>query len=65
MFCYSDLSEKVVLKALQHLSPKAFRFLVDVSKTVVASASLKQPFQKGNRRNAHVSAYMLSLRLML
>ena len=65
MFCYSDLCEKVVLKALPHLSPKAFRFIVGVSKTLVASARLKQVFQKGTHRNAYVSAYMLSLRLML
>ena len=56
MFCYSNLCEKVVLKALHHLSPKVFRFLVGVSKTLVASARLKQVFQKGNRRNAYVSA---------
>ena len=65
MFCYSDLCAKVVLKAFLHLSPKAFRFVVGVSKTLVASARLNQVFQKGNRRNAYVSAYMLSLRLTL
>ena len=63
MFCYSDLCEKVVLKVLHHLSPKAFHFVVGVSKTLVAFARLKQVFQKGNRQNVNVSAYMLSLRL--
>ena len=66
MFCYDDLCEKVVLKVLHHLSPKAVRFLVyiQVSRTLIASARLKPAFQKGNRRNAYVFAYMLSLRLM-
>ena len=57
MFCYSDLCEKVVLKTLHHLSPKAFHFLVEVSKLLVDSVRLKQVFQKGNLQNAYVSAY--------
>ena len=65
MFCYNDLCEKVVLKALHHLSPKAFRFLLEVGKTLVASALLKQVFQKGTCRNTYVSTDMLSLRLTL
>ena len=47
MFCYSDLCEKVVLKVLHHLSPKAFHFLVGVSQTLVAFYALEEDLSKG------------------
>ena len=57
--------KKIVLETFLHVAPKAFRLLVGVRKTSLASSRQQQASQNGNYPKVYGSTYLSSPRSML